>query len=548
MRITPPPRYREIATVLGRNGFEWLLSKWGISSILGTVEGHSKSKRTPEQGEPERLRIALEELGTTFIKIGQMLSTRPDLLPEAYIAELTKLQDQAPSVAYEQILATFHEEFGKPPDQVFQSFSPEPRATASIAQVHEATLTDGTKVVVKIRRPGVQVQVDEDLAILGHVARFLAHNTEWGEKFDFESLVDEFSNSLRNELDFAREGSNSERIAAEFLNDPCLHVPKIFWDYSTHAVLTMEDVNGIKIDDLEALDAAGLDRHMLAKNCAHIALVQVLNNGFFHADPHPGNFFVLPNGVIALIDYGMVGRLGAPLRQSLVRLSLAVSREDTDGIIDELFTLGSANGGIDRPALSRDIDHLLQRYQGLPLGEISATSVFRDVTITAHRHTLRLPSDLIMLIRVIAMDEGLGASLDPDFNLVSFAQPYFQTFWKKDYSFKSIRQRLKDEAIDMANLGPSLPKRFLRLVGKIERGEMEIATRVKLDSDVSKTVQHVTNRLAMSVLMAGLIVGLSFLAATDHTDGFSYLLLRALLLSSIGSGVWLFVALWRSAR
>lgn len=550
-RTNSRKRYHEIGRVLAHYGFGWLWSKWGIGQVLGKFERHPGEEASVVLTEPERLRLAIEELGTTAIKLGQMLSTRPDLLPPDYIVELSKLQDHAPMVPYDEISSVIRREFGAEPEAPFQSFEAQPLAAASIAQAHRATLSDGTQVVVKVRRPNIGEQVDQDLAILGQIARLLAQNTEFGKKLDLESLADEFAVTLRNELDFTREGQNAERIAAEFSEDPSLLVPHIYWDYSTNGVLTMQEIGGIKIDDLEALEAAGIDRKELARRCAHIGLVQVLDNGFFHADTHPGNFFVQSDGVIGLIDFGMVGRLGDRLRESLLRLAMAVSRKDSDRIVDELLKLGAAPVSLDRKRMSHDIENLLSRYDGLALGEISATQVFRDVTTTAQRYGLKLPSDLILLARVVALDEGLGAKLDPSFRLFEFAQPYFKRFWQKNHSLRAVARRARDGVIDLADLAVDLPERLVRLSGMIERGEVTVTSRVDVPEELTKKIQQAANRIAISVLTAGLIIGLSVLALVYRpagSEGFGYFLLKALLAVGVASATWLLVAFWRSKR
>lgn len=543
-------RYREIASVLTHRGFDWLWSKWGIGHVLGHRD-HRISGENDDLTQPERLRIALEELGVTFIKVGQVLSTRPDLIPEEYVVELRKLQDHAPLVSYTDITAAIERELGGSPESIFQTIDPVPRAAASIAQVHNATLPDGTRVVVKVRRPGIETVVEQDLAILGQISRFLLQNTEFGKTFDLEGIVDEFAYSIRNELDLTREGQNAERIAANFGNDPTIHVPKIFWDYSSRGVLTMEEVVGIKIDDLDALDAMGIDRKVLARNCAHIALEQVLEHGFFHADPHPGNFFVAPTGVIGLIDYGMVGRLEDRLRESLVRIALAVSRKNTDQVIDELLSMGATRRPVNRQVLGRDLDHLLSRYDGLALGDLSAAQIFRDISSTAQKHGLTLPSDLILVVRVIAMDEGMGSNLDPQFNLIEFSKPYFVRFWKESHSASAVVRRMGEGAFDIADIGMELPHRLLRFLGTAERGEMKVISHVEMPEKLVKDLQQAINRIAISVLTAGLIIGLSVISVIyrpAEPASLVYLVPRLLLAMAIGSGLWLLVAFWKSTR
>ena len=542
-------RYGEIGRVLARNGFEWMWSKWKIGSVLGPAERTTNTQGTRSQ--PERLRLVLEELGTTFIKIGQVLSTRPDLVPPDYLAELSKLQDNAPRVPYAEIAAAIEQEFGKKPEELFQTFDPEARAAGSIAQVHAATLADGTRVVVKVRRPGIEKLVEQDLAVLGQVARFIAQHTDFGRKNDLESMVEEFAYSLRNELDFTREGHNAERIAAQFVDDPLVHVPKMYWDFSGPTVLTMEDIRGIKVDDFDALDAAGIDRHALAETCTNMALVQVLEHGFFHADPHPGNFFVLADGSVALLDYGMVGRVSDRMRESLVRLALAVSRHDAERLFEELLALGAAKVPVDRDAILRDLERLIGDYESVPLGQLSVAKLFRDVSTTAQSHDLRLPSELVLLARVVAMDEGLGANLDPEFKFTEFSKPYFERFWRKSHSLPEISRRLKEGAIDLADFGKDLPRRLQRLTAMAERGELTVTSRLEVPEQAFKRLQEAANRIAISILMAGLIVGLSVLTQVDRptgSEGVVSFALKALLGVSVAGGLWLLGAFWKSGR
>lgn len=543
-------RRREIGRVLVRHGFAWLMVQTGLGDALGWVTARQSPRAVAAVAQPERVRLALEELGPTFIKLGQMLSTRPDLLPSEYIAELSKLQDAAPRVPYVDIAAVVAAELGGPPDEVFKEFAPAPRAAASIGQVHDARLPDGTAVVVKVQRPAIEPIVEDDLAILAQVARLLTANSPLGKRYDLEGYVAECAATLRNELDYVREGRNADRIRGAFAGDPVLHVPAVHWDFTTRRVLTMEAVEGVKIGDLAALEAAGLDRHALAERCAHIAMEQVLNHRFFHADPHPGNFLVQSDGVIALLDYGMVAELDDRLAQSLVRLGMAISHEDADRLVDELLSMGAAPGPVDRDALGRDAGRLLRRYSGLRLGELSAQQIFADGAALARRHRLQMPSDLTMLARVIVMDEGLGTSLDPGFNLVEFARPYFQQFWRRSHSLRSVSRRLREGALDLAEVGEDLPQRLRRLLIHLERGELTVTSRLELPEQTAARFEAAANRLAVSVLAAAAVIGLSVLAAAVHPAGssLSTFLLRSTLAAGVACCVWLIAAFWRSRR
>jgi len=356
---------------------------------------------------------------------------------------------------------------------------------------------------------------------------------------------------LRNELDFMREGQNADRIREEFANDPTLHVPVIYWEYSTKRVLTMEEISGIKISDLDAIDAAGFDRHELAERCGRITVVQMLDHGFFHADPHPGNFFVLPDGAIGLLDYGMMGQLEDRLRQSIVRLSLAFTRQEPDRLIDELLTLGAAPGPIDRRALRRDLNRLLQQYAGRTLGEVTAAQIFNDTTRLSRRHHLQLPGDLTLVVRVAAMEEELGAHLDPGFNLNEFAKPYLTRFWRRSHSLGVVTRRAREGAIEMAEMSLDLPQRFRHLLVQMDRGELTSTSRLEIPEEVSKRFEQAANRVAVSIIGAAATIGLcvlAFIFRPTDTHGLGLFALRAMLALGVACCVWLLGAFWRSGH
>ena len=307
-------RSRQIAAVLARQGLGWLMAQIGLADRLPTLPGPRLLRRTepetaPRRSQAERFRLALSELGATFIKLGQALSTRPDLMPPEYIAELVKLQDDAPPVPLEPVRQLICEELGQTPEELFAEFDPQPIASASIGQAHAATLKNGRKVIVKVQRPGVIEQIEQDLEILSGMADWAAAHSALGREYDLPALVDEFAYTLRNELDYHREGHNADRFRRNFRGDSGLYVPRVYWELTTSRVITIERVSGIKISDIAGLDVSMIDRHRVAENSIRLLLRQVFEFGFFHADPHAGNCFVRPDGSVAMIDFGMVGRL-----------------------------------------------------------------------------------------------------------------------------------------------------------------------------------------------------------------------------------------------
>ncbi len=515
--LTKRQRLRQIVSALARHGFGFFVVQLGLQGLVPFQRGWLGHPRRPQPyTQPEHLLLALEELGTTFIKLGQVLSTRPDLLPPDYVAVLSRLQDAAPPVPFEAVADVVARELGAPPQRVFKKFEPVPAASASIGQVHRAVLPDGTDVVVKVQRPGVQEVVERDLEILHDLARLAAERTPAGAYYDLPGLVEELGFTLGQELDYTLEGHNADRFRELFAQEPSLWVPLVYWDYTTTRVLTMERIHGIKITDLEALDAARYDRHLVAQRAVAILLQQVFVHGFFHADPHPGNFFVLPGGRIGLLDFGMVGRLDDPTRDALLRIALAVTRHDTDRLVDALIAAGLVGARIDRRALRADLRRLLARYHGRPIKEIAAREFVQQVLAVARRHRIQLPMELALLAKVIAMSEGLGAQLDPEFRLFEFAAPYLRRFWVEARSPAALSRRLAADALDLIDLSVGLPRRLERMLTQLDREGLQTTTQLAgLDALIGQ-VARATQRISTSILAAALLVVLALLTQASH--------------------------------
>lgn len=510
-------RYREIATILARHGLGWLLPELGLDRLVPFHRGWlGHPQREEPYTRPEHFRMAFEDLGVVFIKLGQVLSTRPDMLPPAYVQEFTKLQDAAPPVSYAAVAAVVESELGAPPAAIFAEFDPTPRAAASIGQVHPARLRDGTPVVVKVQRPGVEQAVERDLTVLAELARLAKARGLLGEAYDVEGWVSEFALTLRNELDYTREGHNADRFRRLFADEPALYVPRIYWDLSTQRVLTMEELRGIKIGELAQLAKAGLDRRRIAVNSVRIILTEVFEYGFFHADPHPGNFFVLPGEVIGLIDFGMVGRLDENLREALVRLVLALVRRDSARLVNELLDLGIASGRVPRAALKRDLDQLIDRYYDRPISKWAAGETFNEVMAIAFRHRLQLPTDLVLLVKVIAMSEGLGAQLDPNFKLMEFAEPYLRRIWLRSRMPDRLAHKMVEGLAELAGWSVDLPQQLRTITRQLEQGEITVTTRHEGVDEALAQLNRAANRLAMSILVAALIIGLGILMVIYH--------------------------------
>lgn len=507
----PLNRSRQIAGVLLSHGWDFLRNnEQPIAKGTSTVTANAR---------PLHLRLALEELGPTFIKLGQILSTRADLLPPEYLVELAKLQDSATPVAFEEIHRALVTELGRPIKEVFAQFDPVPLAAASIGQAYAATLWDGTEVVVKVRRPGVVEQVNEDLEILRELAATASRHWSFADRYDLTGLVDEFSQTLRAELDYVREGHNAEQFAANFADDSRIHVPRVFWEVSTARVLTLERIRGVKINDLNALDEQGTDRRWLADYATKVVVKMVCEDGFFHADPHPGNFFIEPNDTIGLIDFGMVGVLDEHTQDLLAELLIAINQQDANRLVDVFLDLGVTRKRIDRASFRRDIERLLSTYWRLPLGELKVTALLNDVYSVMRVHHMHLPPNLALLLKTVIMIEGLGVNLDPDFHLTNVLTPYTSRLVLRQYSpFRWFRS-LSRASLDFAKLGVEMPEHLRRIVNAAENGNLQIGMRPEGFDPVIDRLEKIANRIVLGVIAAAFINGLAVLVSVYRPPG-----------------------------
>ncbi len=513
-------RYRQIAEALARHGLGYLVGVVGLERFVPFHRGLLGHPSRPEPyTRPEHIRMALEELGATFIKLGQILSTRADLLPPDFQAELAKLQDQAPLVSNDAIQAVLREELGRPIEEVFATFDLVPLAAASIGQAHAATLADGTEVVVKVRRPGVVQQVEEDLEILQDLAAAASRRWELADQYDVVGLAQEFAQTLRAELDYVREGRSAERFAENFRDDGDVHIPRVYGETSTARVLTLERIRGLKINDLAALEAGGIDRKALAVRASRVLLKMVFEDGFFHADPHPGNFFVEGDGRIGLIDFGMVGSVDERTQDQLVRLLLAITSQDPDRLVDTFLELGVARRRVDRALLRRDLEHLLSRYYGRPLGELALGALIEEALGIVRRHRLQLPVNLALLLKTAVMSEGLGMQLDPDFRLATVLEPYAQRLMLRQFSPLLWTRRLGQASLDAARLGVELPQQARRLMAELERGGLEVGMRPTGVEPLVQRAERMVNRLVLSMLASAFTIALAVLMAVFHPPG-----------------------------
>lgn len=543
-------RSQQIITTLARHGLGWLLTQ-AASGEEGRLRGLRRLLKQSARTQAEELVQALIELGPTFIKFGQALSARADLLPPAYIAELNKLQDLVPPLPFDQMVAVLRDELGRSPDEIFSYLNPEPIASASIGQVYSARLWGGDEVVVKIVRPGSEQTFEQDLEILYDLVDWVTRHTALGQLYDLRTLVEEFAHTVRDEFNYIREGRNADTFRKNFSDDPRIYIPVVYWDYTTRKVITLEKVAGLKINDLAGMDEAKIDRRVVAENLMHFALRQIFEFRLYHADPHPGNFFVQPDASLAVVDFGMVGHINERTRRTFLGIARAIERRDSFMLVDELLEAGIFTHGINRRSFARDLERLLNQLSGIAIKDLSAAEVLRDWMDVILRNGLQLPGELVAMTRAIAISEGTGILLYPEFNLFEFAAPYLKSFWQEEQSPSTILPRLTAAASDGMELGLDLPRRAIRILSQIEQGKLEMnLNRQELDDLVGK-FQKMTNRLTLGMILSAVIIALSLIMVVYRAETWETLgnyIFGFALISSILFGVWLIWSIIRTGR
>lgn len=550
-RVGRSNRYRQIVEILVRHGFGFVVGKTGWDNQRITHLLRPDGAEAHVVGTPERLRLMIEDLGPTFIKLGQILSTRGDLLPASYRAELAKLQDSAPPVASEQIRATFAEEFGRSVDEVFSAFDMQPIAAASIGQAHAATLPDGSEVIVKLRRPHIIEDVEEDLRVLVDLSYLAARHWEMARYYDIVAIVAEFAQTLRAELDYLHEGRNLERIASNFADESSLHIPTIYWDLTTTRVLTLERIRGIKITNVAELEAQGCDRGVIARRATRILLTMILRDGFFHADPHAGNVFVERDGRIGLIDFGMVGEVDRSSQDGLMKLMLGITQQDASRLADTMLDLSAGRTPVDRNALRRDLQRLLARYSNRPISDVRFGAFISEMIEVLRTHRLRLPPDLALLLKTIVMGEGLAEEIDPTFNLMEVYIPLTEEVIRERFSVSGWTKQLLLSGIDSLESTLEIPQRLRHILGDIERGGFEVNIQPSSFDPYFSRLERLVNHVLIALLAVSCTISTAFIVAAYHPTGLltlaEFLFFGALLLSGV-FGLYILYVLFSTRR
>lgn len=547
-------RLAEITGVLIRHGFGDSVRRLGLADKLERA-GHAlhwnNAADLARIGPAEQVRLAMEELGPTFVKLGQVLAGRADLFGPEWITEFEKLHSQVPPVPLALLLPQLREDLGGDPETVFARFDTTPLAAASIAQVHGAQLHDGTQVVVKIRRPGITEVIEADLRLMERLAALAEAELPALKPYRLKQLVRELAKSLRRELDLAAECRHAERIAANMAPLPYIVIPRVHWAHTGARVNVQDLVDGVPGGALDRLTPeAGYDRGELARRGARAVLKMIVEDGLFHADPHPGNVFYLPGNRIAFIDFGMVGRLTERRREELLQLLLGLVERQPQAVADVLLDWTGDEHGVNLSQLEAEIESFVDQYHGTPLAQLSLGQMLSDVTAILREHHLGLPSDLALLIKAFISLEGMGRGLDPSFHMATEATPLLRQVVRARYRPKALATRGWHTFSRALALAGQLPHDLSRLLRNARRGRVQVAIELAHLKRVGDQLDRAANRLAMALVIAALIIGSSIVMTVKGGPTLFGLPAFGFLgfMGAMAGGVWLVRAIWRSSR
>ena len=546
-------RYRQILTVFFKYGFGDLVELLKIEQYIEIgLQLISKNRRSrlEKLSRAQRVRMACEELGPTYIKFGQILSTRPDLVPIDFIKELSKLQDNVPSSPFSEVSKIIEAELGGAPEDIFDFFEETPLASASIGQVYRATLKDGEAVAVKVQRPGIKKIIEVDLEIMLHLATLMERHIEEMSLHQPVKIVEEFARTLEKEIDYNIEATSMERIARNFLNDLTIYVPKVFRETTTESVLTTEFVEGIKVSEIDRLEEAGLDRKLITVRGADIVLKQIIKHGFFHADPHPGNVFVLPDNVICLLDFGMTGSVDRRTREDFIDLAESVVNRNESRATQVLLKLTDWDEDPDIRLLEKDVADFMGRHLHKPLKDIKIGKLLNNLLELAFQHRLRIPPDIFLMLKAFSAIEGVGLMLDPDFDMIKQAAPFIKEVKHARLSPQRITGDIFRLAIELFQFVENFPKDILSITRLIKQQKLSLNLEYKGLDKMLSTYDQISNRISFSIIIAALIIGSALVIMSKVPPLFYDISLIGIVgfLAAAIMGIWLLVAILRKGR
>jgi len=546
-------RYRHILAVLFKYGFGDVVDRLKIEQYLEIgLQAISRKRREKIETltRAERVRMALEELGPTFIKMGQILSTRPDLLPVEFVHELQKLQDHVPPFPYDQAKEIVEAELGTPLSEVFDTFEEVPLASASIGQVHRARLIQGEDVIVKVQRAQIHETVDVDLEIMLHLATLMEKHLEGWEIQRPTKIVEEFARTLENELDYTLEAAHTERFATQFMGEPAVYVPKIYRKATTKCVLTMEYIDGIKASDIDRLKQKGLDRRVIARSGFDLIMKQIFVYGFFHADPHPGNVYVLPDNIICYLDFGMMGRIDRPTREGFADLVVYVAARNETKAADALVNLTIHDETPDRHSLARDIADLIDRHLSGSLKNLDLGSLLHKLLETVAKHRLGVPADLFLMIKALGTVEGLGRVLDPEFDVIGQARPFVQQVQMDRFRPQRLAADLVESGTELFHLLKEIPGEIRNILKQAREGKIRMEFEHRGLEPMLNALDRTSNRVAFAIVLASILIGSSLIVFSGIPPKWGEIPVIGLagyIISGV-MGIWLLISILRRGK
>jgi len=496
-------RLKDIVTIAFKCGLGYYISRLKLTHFLLFHQKKGGNFKKPED-LALKLRMAMDELGGSFVKLGQLLSLRPDLIPEEYAEEFEKLQDDVSPFEFEKVKKIIEEDLKHKLGEIFSHFDKKPIASASIGQVHRAKLLSGEKVVVKVQRPDIEEKMSADIDLLHYLVDLVDKHFKDLQKYNLKDIVEEFERYTKEELDYYREARNIHRFYKNFENDETIKIPKVYWDFTNKRVLVMSFIDGVEIDDKEGMDELGCDNKIIAQNLSRFFLRQLFEFGFFHADPHPANVFILKGNKIALLDYGIVGSLSFDLKEKMNNFLISLVNKDIQRVVNSFMKLGMLEEYNNE--LEKDIEMLIEEYAGTTVEEVDIPHLFQELMFIATKYKFKLPVDFVLLMKATITCESVGQELDPEFNLSKALKEYVHEIEMEKLRPSNVVKNFIRNITDFRYVMKMLPRQTTDILDKLKRGELKVQFEHRDLKNLEKEIDRGSNRISMGVVIAALIV------------------------------------------